>query len=126
MSTVQQTKPRFANQSIADESGRPGTVRSKVGCDAMDEPCTNSTAGLPSGEPTNFSHRKRRTSPFCVQCSTPVTGRSVTALAAFIVCSRMSGSVDLGAGVAHDLGPEVALGAEEVAELGRRGADDLD
>src|SRR5947209_5637576 len=73
MSTVQQTKPRFANQSITDESGRPGTVRSNVGCEAIDEPCTNSTAGLPSGESTNFSHRKRRTPLFSVQCSTPVT-----------------------------------------------------
>src|SRR5258706_3761081 len=78
MSTHQQTKPRRANQSITDESGRPGTVRSNVGCEAIDEPCTKSTAGLPSGEPTNFSHRKRRTSPsevgFVVQWSTPITG----------------------------------------------------
>src|SRR6059058_2524638 len=49
MSTHQQTKPRRANQSMTDESARPGTVRSKVGCEAIDEPCTNSTAGLPSG-----------------------------------------------------------------------------
>jgi hypothetical protein len=74
MSTHQQTKPRCANQSITDESGRPGTSRSNVGCDAIDEPWTNSTAGLPSGDPTNFSHRNRRTSPLWVQCSTPVTG----------------------------------------------------
>src|SRR5438552_8090141 len=117
MSTVQQTNPRCANQSITEESGRPGTVRSKVGCEAIDEPCTNSTAGLPSGEPTNFSQRKRRTSPFWVQCSTPVTGRSVTALGAFIVCSRFiegqSYSVNLRAGVAHDLGPQVAFSAKE-------------
>src|SRR6185436_18713805 len=77
MSTHQQTNPRLANQSITDESGRPGTVRSNVGCDAIDEPWTNSTAGLSAGEPTNFSQRKRRTSPsavgFVVQCSTPVT-----------------------------------------------------
>src|SRR5215211_3510653 len=73
MSTHQHTKPRRANQSMTEESGLPGTVRSNVGCDAIDEPCTNSTAGLPSGASTNFSHRKRRTSPLCAQCSTPVT-----------------------------------------------------
>ncbi len=69
MSTHQQTKPRRANQSITEESGRPGTARSNVGCDAIDEPCTKSTAGLPSGLPTNFSQRNRRTSPLRVQCS---------------------------------------------------------
>ena len=74
MSTHQQTKPRRANQSMTEESGRPGTVRSNVGCDAIDEPWTNSTAGLSSAEPTNFSHRKRRTSSLRAQCSTPVTG----------------------------------------------------
>lgn len=77
MSTHQQTNPRFANQSMTDESGRPGTVRSNVGVDAIDEPCTNSTAGLPSGDPTNFSQRKSGTSPFFVQCSTPVTATSL-------------------------------------------------
>src|SRR5258708_4480935 len=76
MSTHQQTNPRFANQSITDESGRPGTVRSNVGVDAIDEPWTNRIAGFPSGEPTNFSQRKSGTSPFFVQCSTPVTGPS--------------------------------------------------
>jgi hypothetical protein len=38
MSTHQHTKPRRANQSITDEWGRPGTVKSNVGCDAIDEP----------------------------------------------------------------------------------------
>src|ERR1700681_3462489 len=76
MSTLQHTKPRRANQSMTDESGLPGTVRSNVGCDAIDDPCTNKIAGLPSGEPTNFSQRKRRTLPLRVQCSTPVTGIS--------------------------------------------------
>src|SRR5512145_116282 len=78
MSTHQQTKPRSANQSITLECGRPGTLRSKVGVEAIDEPCTNSTAGLPCGEPMYFSHRKRRMSPSAVflfvQCSTPLTG----------------------------------------------------
>src|SRR5438128_9210348 len=73
MSTDQQVKPRCANQSITDESARPGTLKSKVGCDAIDEPWTNNAAGLPSDVPTYFSQRKRRTSPLCVQCSLPVT-----------------------------------------------------
>ena len=73
MSTHQQTKPRRANQSITDESARPGTDRSKVGCDAIDEPWTNSTAGFPVGAPTYFSHRNKRTSRLLAQCSAPVT-----------------------------------------------------
>ena len=40
MSMHQVSKPRAANQSITEESGRPGTVRSKVGCAAIEEPCT--------------------------------------------------------------------------------------
>src|SRR5918993_1463645 len=86
MSTDQQTKPRCANQSITDESARPGTDRSNVGCDAIDDPCTNSTAGLASGDPTYFSQRNSRTSPsavgFVVQCSTPVIGELLAAGAA--------------------------------------------
>src|SRR5512134_1813554 len=105
MSTHQHTKPRSANQSITLECGRPGTVRSKVGCDAIDEPCTNSTAGLPSGVPTNFSHRKSFTSPsgvlFVVQCSCPVT------------------SVNLRSCFLHDPGPAVALLAEVRVHLCR-------
>src|SRR6202162_3747770 len=73
MSTHQQTNPLSANKPITEESARPGTERSKVGCDAIDEPCTNNIAGLPSGEPRYFSHRNNRTSPLVVQCSMPVT-----------------------------------------------------
>src|SRR5487761_2205315 len=105
MSTHQQVQPRRANQSITDESGRPGTCRSNVGCDAIDEPCTNNTTGLPSGEPTNFSHRNRRTSPLFVQCSTPWTGASVTgALATGFIVARAS--VDPRAGLVDHLGPQ--------------------
>src|SRR5207344_3357798 len=100
MSTDQQTKPRRANQSMTDESGRPGTVRSNVGCDAIDDPCTNSTAGLRSGAPTYFSQRNRRTSPLRVQCSTPVTVAS-----AVIVGTLMIMSIHFGAGFAHDFRP---------------------
>src|SRR5215208_5965385 len=73
MSTHQVSKPRRANQSMAEESGRPGTCRSKVGCDAIDEPCTNRKVPAgPDGSPAYFSHRNRRTSsPLLVQCSSP-------------------------------------------------------
>ena len=74
MSTHHVLKPRFANQSIADESGRPGTCRSNVGCEAIDEPCTNRIVGFAaSGVPTYFSQRKSLMSPLRVQCSFPVT-----------------------------------------------------
>src|SRR6266850_348641 len=72
MSTDHVSKPRAANQSIAEESARPGTCRSKVGCEAMDEPCTNRMVpARPAGSPAYFSHRNRRTSPLLVQCSSP-------------------------------------------------------
>src|SRR5438128_9585028 len=75
----QVSKPRPANHSMAEECGRPGTCRSKVGCEAMDEPCTKRIVprrfpGVPDGA-AFFCHRKRRTSPagvaLVVQCSLP-------------------------------------------------------
>src|SRR5919204_2960773 len=78
MSTHQVSYPRAGKKSITEESARPGTCRSKVGCDAMDEPCTNKIrpAG-PDGSPPCLFHRNRRTSlPLLVQCSSP---RSVAA-----------------------------------------------
>src|SRR5580700_1706689 len=82
MSTHQQSKPRAANQSITELSGRPGTCRSKVGCDAMDEPCTNRIVpGGPDASVAYFSNRNRRVSPFWVQCSSPrIAGEGVTGL----------------------------------------------
>src|ERR1044071_2510526 len=66
----QVSKPRAANQSITDESGRPGTRRSNVGCDAIEEPWTNKTVPFAScGSTALFRHRNRRTSPLRVQCS---------------------------------------------------------
>jgi len=57
---------------MADESGRPGTWRSKVGVEAIDEPWTKRIVPRgPGDEPAAFSQRKRRTSPFVVQCSRP-------------------------------------------------------
>jgi hypothetical protein len=71
MSTHQVSKPFAAKKSMADESGMPGTCRSKVGCDAIDEPCTNRIVPALSAAPVRFSHRNSLTSPFVVQCSCP-------------------------------------------------------
>ena len=43
MSMDQVSKPRSAKYSIAEECGRPSTWRSKVGCEAIEEPCKNRT-----------------------------------------------------------------------------------
>lgn len=54
--------------------GRPGTWRSNVGCEPMEEPWTNRMVPAgPAGAPAYFSQRKSFTGPFCVQCSWPVT-----------------------------------------------------
>src|SRR5690349_21818898 len=72
MSTHQQSYPCFAKYSIADESGRPGTSRSNVGCEAIEEPCTNRIVPLVSaGSPATLFQRKSLTSPLLVQCSEP-------------------------------------------------------
>src|SRR5436853_6978231 len=111
MSTDQHAWPRCENQSIADESARPGTVRSNVGCDAIEEPCTNSTAGFPSGVPAYFSHRNRRTAPLFVQCSLPVT----------VIIS----SIDLCAGFLDDFRPAIFFSVKERSEFGGRRPDDF-
>src|SRR6476646_11414010 len=125
MSTLQQTKPRLANQSITDESGLPGTARSNVGCDAIDEPCTKSNTGLSAGDPTNFSHMKSRMPFFEASCSTPCTASPATATASTDEFTDLL-LVDFRAGVADDLRPQILLVAKERAELGRRRSDDLD
>src|SRR5258708_5269112 len=73
MSAHQVSYPRAAKKSITEESGRPGTCRSNVGCEAMDDPCTNKIrpAG-PEGSPAFLFHRKSFPPPFLVvQCSVP-------------------------------------------------------
>src|SRR6185503_2573245 len=67
----QVSKPRSANHSITEEPGRPGTCRSKVGCEPIDEPCTKRIVplGVPAAE--GFCQRKSLTSPLWVQCSLP-------------------------------------------------------
>src|SRR3954447_4427358 len=72
MSTHQVSYPCFAKYSIAELSGRPGTSRSKVGCDAIEEPCTNRMVPfVAAGLPATLFQRKSLTSPFLVQCSVP-------------------------------------------------------
>src|SRR3954471_22267635 len=67
----QVSKPRSANHSITEECGRPDTSRSKVGCEAIEEPCTKKRVpfGAPAAE--GLCHRKSLTSPLRVQCSVP-------------------------------------------------------
>src|SRR5262245_54381512 len=71
---VQVSKPSPAKYSIAEECGRPGTCRSKVGCAAIEEPCTKRI--VPRGLPTGACLLKRKSlmSPFFVQCSVPFIG----------------------------------------------------
>src|ERR1700753_1990683 len=78
----QVSKPRSAKYSIAEECGRPSTCRSKVGCEAIDEPCTNRTVPFLAPPGARFSHRNRLASPFLVQCSWPLILRPPRALVA--------------------------------------------
>src|SRR6185437_202409 len=79
MSTHQQSNPWRAKKPMADESGRPGTCKSKVGCDAIEEPCTNRIVPLLlAGSPAHFSHRNSFAPPsLLVQCSVPWIGAPV-------------------------------------------------
>src|ERR1043165_8465974 len=57
---------------MAEEPGRPGTSRSNVGCDAIEEPCTSRIVPLVcAGSPATLFQRKSLTSPLSVQCSVP-------------------------------------------------------
>src|SRR5262245_17031624 len=87
----QVSKPRAANQSITDESARPGTRRSKVGCEAMDEPCTNRIVPLGAPPGAAFCQRQSLTSPLRVQCSMPgnVNGASRSFLAFYARIRRL-------------------------------------
>src|ERR1700678_1187507 len=72
MSPDQVSQSCRAKNSIAEESGRPGTSRSKVGCDAIDEPWTNRIVAFAlAGSPADLFHRNSFTSPLLVQCSVP-------------------------------------------------------
>jgi len=85
MSTHQQSNPRRANRSITEESGRPSTCRSNVGCAAIEEPWTNRIVpALLAGSPPHFSNRKSFTAPsLVVQCSAPLMAAAL--LTSFMV-----------------------------------------
>src|SRR3546814_1350094 len=98
MSTHQVSCPCTAKKFIAELNGRPSTWRSKVGVEAIEEPCTKSTVPFLSpgpfeGAPTYFSQRKSFTSsPFFVQCSSPTTSFSVACAViygTFLPCIRL-------------------------------------
>src|SRR5579864_876228 len=73
---------------MAEESGRPGTSRSKVGCEAMDEPCTNRIVPrVSAGLPAHLFHRNSFTSPLWAQCSRPAR-RGVAAKAEISLMDR--------------------------------------
>src|SRR4029077_4341127 len=87
MSTHQQSKFCRAKKSITEESGRPGTCRSKVGCAAMDEPCTNRMVpAVVFGSPAHFSNRKSFTPPsLAVQCSSALMAAVAEVATSFIL-----------------------------------------
>src|SRR3974390_1441802 len=74
MSTHHVSYPRAAKKSITEESGRPGTCKSNVGWEAIDDPCTKRMRPEgPEGSPACLFQRKSFTpSSLVVQCSVPV------------------------------------------------------
>src|SRR5574340_1002790 len=82
----QVSKPRSANHSIAEECGRPGTRRSNVGCEPIDEPCTKRIV-LFGDAAVRFCQRKSFTSPLRVQCSLPsINGVVLQARSGALLC----------------------------------------
>src|SRR5258706_13484587 len=85
MSTHQASNPCAANQSIAEEWGRPGTSRSNTGVDASDEPCAKRIVPRNSLRAVErFSQRNRRLSPFAAQCAFPAGLLVLSGMAATI------------------------------------------
>src|SRR6202011_2050807 len=110
MSTHQVSYRRAAKKSMTEESGRPGTCRSKVGCEAMEEPCTNRIRpAVPDGSPACLFHRKSfAPSSLCAQCSVPMMRSGlfmqIPSLALDgIRCDDLRPLVDLGADVRTEL-----------------------
>src|SRR5215472_17003618 len=88
MSTHQQSKFFRAKKSIAEESDRPGTCRSKVGCAAMDEPWTNKMVpAVFAGSPAHFSNTNSFAAPpsLVVQCSSALMPAAADVAVSFIV-----------------------------------------
>src|SRR5580658_9967983 len=98
MSTHQQSKFCRANQSITEESGRPGTCRSNVGCAAIEEPWTNRIVPvLFAGSPAHFSNRNSFTPPsLVVQCSSPLIAAAEIVVISFMVHLRFCACGALG------------------------------
>src|SRR5262249_50226991 len=119
MSTHQVSKPRAAKKSIAENSARPGTCRSKVGCDAIEEPCTNRMVPrVCAGSPAYFCHRNSFTSlPLLVQCSSPrMAGLGVTGL--FIVWLRLLCAAKDAAALGIDLDRDIGADLETLERMG--------
>src|SRR5499426_3866185 len=120
MTTHRVSKPSRAKQSVAEESGRPGTCRSNVGCAAIDEPCTNRIVPmLLAGSPAHFSNKNSFTPPsFVVQWSSLLTA-AVGLLISFIVSPVLMISIDRFNAVGFDdLGPFRDLSVHEALEFG--------
>src|SRR6516165_9166210 len=96
MSTHQVSYPRAAKKSMTEESGRPGTCRSNVGCEAMEDPCTNRIRPCgPEGSPVCLFHRNSFTPPsLVVQCSLPVmrSGLFMLMLSDLLSCHSGAGA----------------------------------
>src|SRR5260370_23049834 len=74
MPTDDVSSPCGAKDSIAEEFGRHGTLRSNVGCDAMEDPWTNRVGAFAlAGSTAHLFHRNSLTSPLLVQCSAPAS-----------------------------------------------------
>src|SRR5258708_23585452 len=59
---------------MAEEFGRHRTLRSNVGCDAMEDPWTNRIGAFAlAGSTAHLFHRNSLTSPLLVQCSAPAS-----------------------------------------------------
>src|SRR6478752_6444839 len=108
---------------MAEESGRPGTWRSKVGCPANDEPCKKRTVpGGFAGSPAHFSKRNSFTPPsLVVQWSSPLIV-AAGLLISFIWSRVRSGDWRNMIGL-DDVGPFGHLGFHESLELGLRHYD---
>src|SRR5262245_18549931 len=119
MSTHQVSKPRAAKKSMAENSSRPGTCRSKVGCEAIEEPCTNRMMPhVCAGSPAYFSHMNSFTSlPLLVPCSSPrMAGLGVTGL--FIVWLRLLCAAKDAAALGIDLDRDIGADLETLERMG--------
>src|ERR1700722_376841 len=118
---------------MAEESGRPGTSRSKVGWPAIDEPCTNRMMPLAwAGSASHLFHRKSFTLPsLVVQCSAPARrcgegefasdfGSLATSFMAAILVRRGARSFRFDVIRLDQLCPFGDLGLDVLAELLRR------